>query len=46
MQQTKNVDVISNISEKKNNMTRITKNSRIDLFSLWSLNQSEARKKC
>ena len=26
-------------------MARITQNRRIDLFSLWSLNQSEAEKK-
>ena len=44
-QQTKNVDVNCNISEKKNSMTKITQNRRITLFSLWSFNQSEAGKK-
>ena len=45
MQQTKNVDVNTNISETKNSMERIKQNRRIALFSFWSLNQSEAVKK-
>ena len=44
-QQTKNVDVNCNISEKKNSMSRITQNRRIALFSLQSFNESEAGKK-
>ena len=44
-QQTKNVDVNCNISEKKNSMSRITQNRRIALFSLQSFNQSEEGKK-
>ena len=45
MQQTKNVDVNTNISEKKNSMEKIKQNRRIALFLFWSLNQSEAVKK-
>lgn len=46
-QQIENADVNSNISEnkKKNNMTRVKLNKRIELFSLWYFNQSEAGKK-
>ena len=38
----KNVDVNSNISEKKNSMTGVTQSRRIALFSLWSFNQGES----
>ena len=41
----KNVDVNSNISEKKNSMARITRNRRIALFSLWAFNQIKVGKK-
>ena len=41
----KNVDVNSNISEKKNSMARITQNRRIALFSLWSFSQIKVGKK-
>ena len=40
----KNVDVNSNINEKKNSMARLTENRRIVLFSFWPFNQSEAGK--
>ena len=45
-QQIENADVNSNISQnkKKINMTRVKQNKRIELFSLWYFNQSEAEK--
>ena len=44
-QQTKNVDVDSNIIGNKNSIARITQNRRIALFTLWFFNQNEAGKK-
>ena len=42
----KNVDVNSNISEKKNSMTGVTQSRRIALFSLWSFNQGDSGGEC
>ena len=39
------VDVDTNISQKKKQYDKVTQNRRIALFSLWSLNQKEARRR-